>query len=75
MAVKPEDYLGGKAVDGLPLEDGAFEAAVAAQVLCSMPSQAAALQGLHRLVRPGGKLRFRSRDTGRAIDVGAARWP
>jgi ubiquinone/menaquinone biosynthesis C-methylase UbiE len=42
----------------LPFEDGAFDAAVAAQVLCSVPSQADALAELRRVVRPGGELRF-----------------
>jgi ubiquinone/menaquinone biosynthesis C-methylase UbiE len=44
--------------DRLPFEDGAFDAAVVAQVLCSVPSQAAALEELRRVVRPGGELRF-----------------
>jgi ubiquinone/menaquinone biosynthesis C-methylase UbiE len=44
--------------DRLPFADGAFDAAVAVLVLCSVPSQAAALAELHRLVRPGGELRF-----------------
>ena len=42
----------------LPFEDALFDAAVAAQVLCSVPSQAAALAELRRVVRPGGELRF-----------------
>jgi ubiquinone/menaquinone biosynthesis C-methylase UbiE len=44
--------------DKLPFEDDSFDAAVAAQVLCSVPSQAAALAELRRVVRPGGELRF-----------------
>jgi ubiquinone/menaquinone biosynthesis C-methylase UbiE len=44
--------------DRLPFEDASFDAAVAAQVLCSVPSQAAALAELRRVVRPGGELRF-----------------
>ncbi|MBA3261794.1 MAG: class I SAM-dependent methyltransferase [Thermoleophilaceae bacterium] len=44
--------------DRLPFEDGAFDAAVAVLVLCSAPSQPAALAELHRVVRPGGELRF-----------------
>jgi ubiquinone/menaquinone biosynthesis C-methylase UbiE len=44
--------------DRLPFADGAFDAAVAVLVLCSVPSQAAALAELHRVVRPGGELRF-----------------
>jgi SAM-dependent methyltransferase len=42
----------------LPFEDGSFDAAVAVLVLCSVPNQAAALAELHRVVRPGGELRF-----------------
>jgi ubiquinone/menaquinone biosynthesis C-methylase UbiE len=44
--------------DHLPFADGTFDAAVAVLVLCSVPSQAAALAELHRVVRPGGELRF-----------------
>jgi ubiquinone/menaquinone biosynthesis C-methylase UbiE len=44
--------------DHLPFADGVFDAAVAVLVLCSVPSQAAALAELHRVVRPGGELRF-----------------
>jgi ubiquinone/menaquinone biosynthesis C-methylase UbiE len=44
--------------DRLPFEDGAFDAAVAVLVLCSVPSQPSALAELHRVVRPGGELRF-----------------
>jgi ubiquinone/menaquinone biosynthesis C-methylase UbiE len=56
---------GGRAVrlvdalaDDLPFEDGSFDTAVAAQVLCSVPSQAAALAEIRRVLRPGGELRF-----------------
>jgi ubiquinone/menaquinone biosynthesis C-methylase UbiE len=44
--------------DALPFEDASFDAAVAAQVLCSVQSQAAALGELRRVLRPGGELRF-----------------
>jgi ubiquinone/menaquinone biosynthesis C-methylase UbiE len=44
--------------DRLPFDDGSFDVAVAVLVLCSVPSQAAALGELHRVVRPGGELRF-----------------
>jgi ubiquinone/menaquinone biosynthesis C-methylase UbiE len=44
--------------DALPLEDGSADAGVASLVLCSVPDQATALAELHRVIRPGGELRF-----------------
>lgn len=44
--------------DALPFGDDSFDAAVAAQVLCSVPSQVAALTELRRVLRPRGELRF-----------------
>ena len=44
--------------DRLPAEDGAFDAAIASLVLCSVPDQAYALAELRRVIRPGGELRF-----------------
>lgn len=44
--------------DDLPAEDGSFDAAVSALVLCSVPDQARALAELSRILRPGGELRF-----------------
>lgn len=44
--------------DALPAEDATFDGAVACLVLCSVPDQATALAELHRVLRPGGELRF-----------------
>ena len=44
--------------DRLPLEDGSCDAAVACLVLCSVPDQARALAEIHRVLKPGGELRF-----------------
>jgi SAM-dependent methyltransferase len=42
----------------LPVEDESFDAGVASLVLCSVPDQQRALAELHRVIRPGGELRF-----------------
>jgi ubiquinone/menaquinone biosynthesis C-methylase UbiE len=42
----------------LPLEDQAFDAAVASQVLCTVPDAGRALAELRRVLKPGGELRF-----------------
>jgi ubiquinone/menaquinone biosynthesis C-methylase UbiE len=44
--------------EDLPFTDAAFDAAVASLVLCSVTDVAAALAQLHRVLRPGGELRF-----------------
>jgi ubiquinone/menaquinone biosynthesis C-methylase UbiE len=44
--------------DALPAEDGAFDAAVACLVLCTVPDQPRALAELRRVLRAGGELRF-----------------
>jgi ubiquinone/menaquinone biosynthesis C-methylase UbiE len=44
--------------DELPLGDESVDAAVASLVLCSVPDQDRALAELHRVLRPGGELRF-----------------
>lgn len=42
----------------LPLEDEAFDAAVASLVLCTVPDSGRALAELRRVLKPGGELRF-----------------
>ncbi len=44
--------------EALPVVDGAFDVAIASLMLCSVANQAAALGEMHRVVRPGGELRF-----------------
>jgi ubiquinone/menaquinone biosynthesis C-methylase UbiE len=44
--------------DRLPAGDGSFDAGVASPVLCTVPDQPRALAELHRVIRPGGELRF-----------------
>jgi SAM-dependent methyltransferase len=44
--------------DALPAADASMDAAVASLVLCSVPDQARSLAELHRVLRPGGQLRF-----------------
>ncbi len=49
-------------VDGvagrLAAEDESFDAGVVSLMLCSVPDQQRALAELHRVIRPGGELRF-----------------
>ncbi|MGZ4201286.1 MAG: class I SAM-dependent methyltransferase [Thermoleophilaceae bacterium] len=42
----------------LPAEDASRDVAIVSLVLCSVPDQAVALAEIHRVLRPGGELRF-----------------
>ncbi len=54
MPVRVIDAVGSR----LPFEDQSFDAGVASLVLCSVSDQEQALAELHRVIRPGGELRF-----------------
>jgi ubiquinone/menaquinone biosynthesis C-methylase UbiE len=53
----PVTVLDGTA-EAIPLRDASMDAGVASLVLCSVADQPAALAELHRVIRPGGELRF-----------------
>ncbi|MGP4019348.1 class I SAM-dependent methyltransferase [Saccharopolyspora sp. 5N708] len=44
--------------EALPVPDASKDAAAISRLLCTVPSSARALAELHRVVRPGGELRF-----------------
>lgn len=56
-AAVPVSVVDGVA-DALPAADGTFDVAVASLLLCSVPQPSTALAELHRVLRPGGELRF-----------------
>lgn len=48
----------GDPIEALALDDDSVDAVVCSLVLCSVESPAVALRELHRVLRPGGSLRF-----------------
>lgn len=78
VPVKVEDAV----AEDLPLEEASVDAAVASLVLCSIRDPGQAIAQLHRVVRPGGQLRFNEhvvseRRVGRALQktADATIWP
>ncbi len=57
VAPIPVRVIAGTA-DNLPADDESFDAAVASLVLCSIPDPRRALEEIHRVLHPGGSLRF-----------------
>lgn len=67
QASVPVEVVDGHA-GAVPAADGAYDAAVASLVLCSVPRQATALAELFRVLRPGGELRlYEHVRSGRAV--------
>jgi SAM-dependent methyltransferase len=50
--------LGPAPAEALPFPDGSFDTVVSAGVLCAVDDPARALSEAHRVLRPGGELRF-----------------
>jgi len=45
-------------LDSLPFKAGEFDAVICSLVLCSVPEPGRSLAELHRVIKPGGELRF-----------------
>ena len=62
----------------LPFQDGSFDTVVATGVFCSVDDPSRALAEVHRVLRPGGELRFnehvRARSAGRRLMQRSLDW-
>lgn len=56
----------------IPLEDDSVDTVVVTYSLCTIPDPVTALQGMARVLRPGGELVFS--EHGKAPDANVARW-
>ena len=56
----------------IPLEDASVDTVLITYTLCTIPDTAAALQGMRRVLKPGGKLLFC--EHGKAPDVDVRKW-
>ncbi|MFT4825317.1 MAG: ubiquinone/menaquinone biosynthesis C-methylase UbiE [Halioglobus sp.] len=56
----------------IPLEDDSVDTVMVTYSLCTIPDPILALQGMARVLRPGGKLIFC--EHGRAPDAGVSKW-
>ncbi|MFK7975785.1 MAG: class I SAM-dependent methyltransferase [Halioglobus sp.] len=56
----------------IPLDDNSVDSIVVTYSLCTIPDPHAALQGMARVLKPGGELVFS--EHGKAPDAGVAKW-
>jgi ubiquinone/menaquinone biosynthesis C-methylase UbiE len=60
--------------DHLPFDDKSFDADVLAGILCTVPRPERALAELHRVIRPGGELRYYEHVRAHCTPMRQAQW-